>query len=114
MFGRFIAHVRLQKKERNMLKISSIDTAAGRRLVLEGKLIEPWVAELKKYWETAARGVEPRRIVVDLRNVTVISQEGADVLSLLMNEGAKFSCEGVLTKYLLKRLERQCGTKHYS
>ena len=97
-----------------MLKISSIDTQAERRLVLEGKLVGPWVAELRKYWETAARGLEARPIVVDLRNVTVISQEGEDVLSILKNEGAKFACHGVLTKYLLKRLERQGGRNKYS
>ncbi|MBV9624417.1 MAG: hypothetical protein JOZ14_10610 [Acidobacteria bacterium] len=96
-----------------MLKISSIDTQVERRVVLEGKLVGPWVAELRKYWETAARGIEIP-IVVDLRNVTFISQEGEDLLSLLMNEGAKFSCQGVLTKYLLKRLERQCGRNKYS
>lgn len=92
-----------------MLKISSIDSPKERRVVLEGKLVEPWVAELKKYWDTTARGPEVRRIVVDLRNVTVVSPEGAEVLSALMSQGAQFCCEGVLSRYLVRLLRRQCG-----
>jgi hypothetical protein len=37
-----------------MLKISIVDTPARCRIVLEGKLIAPWVTELKKTWEALA------------------------------------------------------------
>ena len=37
-----------------MLKISIVDTPAQCRIVLEGKLIAPWVTELKKTWEALA------------------------------------------------------------
>jgi hypothetical protein len=90
-----------------MLKISVIDSRTERRLVLEGKLIAPWVAELRTEWKAANGGIEGRALVVDLRNVTVISQEGENALLELMSDGAKFRCSGVVTKHLIKELERR-------
>jgi hypothetical protein len=40
------------KRERPVLKISVIDTSRQRNLVVEGKLIFPWAAELKNACET--------------------------------------------------------------
>src|SRR5690242_2830594 len=91
-----------------MLRISTIDTRSERRLVVEGKLIEPWIAELKKSWETANEDLEGRKLVVDLSNAIVISREGEEALFELMNEGARFSCCGVLTKYVLKKMTQRC------
>jgi hypothetical protein len=88
-----------------MLKVTIVETRNQRRIILEGTLIQPWTTELKKTW-TAAIDTLPqgRQLIVDLNNVTTIGKDGEDVLSKLMQEGAKFSCVGVLTKYLLKQL----------
>ena len=91
-----------------MLKISTIDTKSERRLLVEGKLVEPWVAELRRTWATAGEGLEGRKLVIDLHNATVISTEGEYALFDLLSEGAKFSCGGVLTKHLLKTLADRC------
>ena len=64
-----------------MLRISVIDSRTERRLVLEGKLIAPWVAELRTTWKAANGEIEGRTLVVDLGNVTVISQEGENARS---------------------------------
>ncbi len=90
-----------------MLKISVIDSRTECRLVLEGKLIAPWVGELRTAWKTANEEMEGRTLVVDLRNITFISQEGEKALSELMTAGAKFRCSGVLTKHMLKQLARK-------
>jgi hypothetical protein len=87
-----------------MLKISTIDTQSERRLVVEGKLIEPWLAELTRAWKSASEEPDGRKLIIDLGNATVISREGEDALFDLMQEGARFSCSGVLTRHLLKRL----------
>lgn len=87
-----------------MLKISTIDTPSERRLVVEGKLVEPWLTELKRTWNSTGEGLQGRRRVIDLHNITVISREGEDALSDLMRQGARFSCGGVLTRHLLKKL----------
>ena len=88
-----------------MLKVSVIDSRTERRLVLEGKLIAPWVAEVRTGCKAANGELEGRASVVDLRNVTIISQEGQIALLELMSAGAKFRCSGVLTKHLIQQLK---------
>lgn len=94
-----------------MFKISTIDTRYRRRLVVEGKLMEPWVAELHTSWRDASLNLDGRRLVIDLSSLTVISREGEDAIVELMKHGAKFSCCGVLTRHVLKRLARNCQRK---
>jgi hypothetical protein len=90
-----------------MLRISVIDNCTERRLVLEGKLIAPWVAELRTAWKAANGEIEGRALVVDLKDVCVISQEGENTLFELMNAGAKFHCSGVVTKHVIQELRRR-------
>jgi hypothetical protein len=90
-----------------MLRISVIDNRTERRLVLEGKLIEPWVAELRTAWRAANGEIEDRALVVELKDVCVISQEGENALFELMNAGAKFRCSGVVTKHVIQELRRR-------
>jgi anti-anti-sigma regulatory factor len=91
-----------------MFKISIVDTPARRKLVVEGKLSEPWVDELRTTCRNAGRDLDGRKLVIDLSSLTVISREGEDVIFDLMKQGAKFSCCGVLTKHVLKRVARRC------
>jgi hypothetical protein len=87
-----------------MLKISTINRRSERRLVVEGKLVQPWVGELRRTWRSASEDLQGRKLIIDLSNATVISREGEDELLELMKEGARFSCCGVLTKYVIKQL----------
>jgi outer membrane PBP1 activator LpoA protein len=88
-----------------MLKVTIVETRNQRRIILEGTLIQPWTTELKKTWAAASdTSPQARQLIVDLNNVTTISKDGEDVLSQLMQDGAKFSCVGVLTKFLVKQL----------
>jgi hypothetical protein len=102
-FGTRVALLKLVAAK-SMLKISTIDTQSERRLVVEGKLIAPWLAELTRAWKSAGEELRGRRLIIDLGNATVISREGEDALFDLMQDGARFSCSGVLTRHLLKRL----------
>ena len=54
------------------------------------------------------RDLEGRKLMIDLSSLTVISREGEDAIADLMKEGPKFSCAGVLTRNVLKRLVRKC------
>ena len=89
------------------MKISIVDSRAHRRLVLEGRLVAPWVEELRTAWTRVKTELNGRELVIDIENVTVISQEGENALLQLINEGAKFRCRGVLTKHLVKELARR-------
>jgi len=91
-----------------MFKISIVDTPAQRKLVVEGKLSEPWVDELRTTWRNASRDLEGRKLLIDLSNLTVISRDGEEAIFDLMKQGAKFSCAGILTRHVLKGLARRC------
>ena len=73
-----------------MLKISILDTPCHRKLVLEGKLIAPWVAELRKAFENSRADLNGRDLVIELKNLTAINQEGENLFLQLMNSGVKF------------------------
>ena len=90
-----------------MLKISILDTSAPRRIVLEGKLIAPWVTELNQTWKALAADLGGREFVVDIGDVTVISREGENALLELMRHGAKFQCRGVFARHIVEQLTRR-------
>lgn len=94
-----------------MLKISIINKRSERRLVVEGKLVQPWVGELRRTWRSAGEDLQGRKLVIDLSNATVISRDGEDELLGLMREGAKVSCCGVLTRYVVKQLAHRCRAR---
>lgn len=91
-----------------MLKITAIDSDEQRTLVLEGALLEPWISELERSWTEAQRAKGARKIVIDLRDVTAITQRGENLLFQMMAGGATLKCRrGVLTKHVLQQLERR-------
>jgi len=51
-----------------MLGISVLDTPNHRRLVVVGKLIAPWVAELRRAWRNAEAGLNGRELVIRTRS----------------------------------------------
>jgi hypothetical protein len=91
-----------------MFKLSTLETNGQRKLVLEGKLVSPWTQEVESAWRLAHEHLEGRKLIVDLTNVTLIGADGENTLLNLMREGARFRGCGVLTKHLLRKLERRC------
>lgn len=91
-----------------MFKISIVEEHSQRRLMLEGRLVRPWTAEVESAWKTAGEHLQGRKLIVDLTNVTHIGADGECTLFKLMKDGAKFSCNGVLTKHVLKQLACRC------
>jgi hypothetical protein len=45
--------------------------------------------------------------VIELRNVTCISEDGQNVLLELMKEGVRFRSSGVFRKHVMKQLARK-------
>ena len=86
-----------------MLKISVVESPRRCRLVLEGTLVEPWVAELLREYAKAKEHLDGRELVADLTNLTEISAKGEDALLELMEDGVKFQC-GIFAKEVLKQL----------
>jgi len=92
-----------------MLKISVIDSATHRRLIVEGKLIAPWAAELRSACAEARVDLGGRQLVIEMKNMTTISEEGENVILELINGGIRFRCQGVFTKHVVKELTRRAS-----
>jgi anti-anti-sigma regulatory factor len=90
-----------------MLKISVVEGRKRRRLVVEGRLVTPRSDELKAACERGGSGLDGRELVVDLKNLTTISQEGETLLLELMQQGLKCRGCGVFTNEILKQLGRR-------
>jgi len=91
-----------------MLKITVVDEPRRRRVIVEGKLIPPWAAELTSAYQTARTDLQDRELIVDLRSLTAISPEGEAVLLRLMREKSKFLC-GVYMKEVVRQLAQKTG-----
>lgn len=73
---------------------------------LEGRLIGPWVAELKRTW--LAENMKP--LMVDMRGVTAVDQSGKQLLARMAGRGASFLADMPMTKYIVERVsERSNG-----
>ena len=78
-------------------------------MILEGKLVGPWAAELRGTCEQANTDLFGRTLVIDIGQVTAISQEAENVLFELIQKGVKFRCGGVFTKHVLKQVARRAS-----
>ena len=92
-----------------MLKISVVDSAKQRRLVVAGKLIAPWTRVLTSTCEKARANLGSRELLIELKHVTTISHEGENVILELINGGIKFRSDGVFTKHVVKDLTRRAN-----
>jgi hypothetical protein len=90
-----------------MLKITTVKTDRRYRIVVEGDLISPDVEELKREWNEARVSAGGVTLIVDLRNVITMSQEGKDFLLEMMSQGVKFICGGVHNRHVLRQLARK-------
>jgi hypothetical protein len=88
-----------------MLKISVVDDQRQRRMIVEGALIAPWTAELVIAREKAKAEPQERELVIDVRGLTAISADGANLLLQLMRDKIKLEC-GVYVRELLRQLAR--------
>jgi hypothetical protein len=95
-----------------MLKILIADSDKERRLIVEGKLIAPWTTELQRACDEARQCLRGREIGLDLKDLTVISQEGENLLAALMKEGIKVRGCCVFAREVLRRLRRRARAQH--
>jgi len=102
LFGACVAFP-TPKERCGVLKITVVQGRRQRRLIVEGRLIAPWAAELTSAYETARTDLEDCELVVDLRSLTGISPEGEAVLLQLVREKVRFLC-GVYMREVLKQL----------
>jgi hypothetical protein len=98
---------RREKRVMGMLRITIAETLTEQRWTLEGRLVHPWVSELKSSWTRTETARRERRCVVDLTEVTFIDKSGEKVLAELCREGAEFVATGVYTQHVVDNIERK-------
>jgi hypothetical protein len=103
-FGHALAPCKERKKE-EMLRITITNTATEEKWILYGRLVAPWVDELKASWKRARRTAERRRCIVNLDEVTFIDKCGERMLRSMSNQGAQFVASDVYVKHVLDRLK---------
>jgi anti-anti-sigma regulatory factor len=88
-----------------VLRITIVETATVRRWMVEGRLVGPWVKELRTAWKRAHRGDDQRPCIIDLNGVTFIDKCGERLLRAMSKKGAQLSANGLYVRHLLEHLK---------
>jgi anti-anti-sigma regulatory factor len=96
-----------------MLRITTVESPTEQKLILEGRIAEPWSSDLSSHWEEARRAHPERKFVVDMKGVTRIDAGCERALATMKSQGAQFLASGVRMKQLLKDLGSK-ATRKYS
>lgn len=88
-----------------MLKITKRETAEELHISLEGRVAGPWAAELSRFWMEIAPQRKTRSVVVDLREVTYVDEDGKKVLREIKSEtGAELVAATPWTRHLVAEI----------
>ena len=90
-----------------MLRITVMETLTEQKWTLEGRLVQPWISELKSTWTRTETARRERKCVVDLSGVTFIDTNGEEVLAELSKEGAELIATGCYTLHVIQNLNRR-------
>ena len=90
-----------------MLKITGQRGAASDSmlLMLEGRLVGPWVEELNSYWRQMSVN-QPSGTMIDLTGVTFIDANGKALLTKLWQQGAELRAAGCLTRSIVEEITK--------
>lgn len=94
--------------EVDVLKITMTETPAERRWVVQGRLVGPWVSELRTTWKRTHGGQDQRICIIDLSDVTFIDKGGERLLRALAKKGAKLIATGVYIQHVLEEVKNSC------
>jgi anti-anti-sigma regulatory factor len=78
---------------------------------IEGRVAGPYVLELDRVWQDLAPTLGPRKLVVDLRDVTFIDAKGRYLLAQIHDEtGAAFLADTPMIKHYAKEATQTIRT----
>ncbi|MDT7042208.1 hypothetical protein [Candidatus Nitronereus thalassa] len=87
-----------------MLRITFEEHPSGPTIRLEGRLVGPWVQELKAYWQSIRGSKERDTIRVVLNAVTSIDENGKVVLQQVHQNGGLLIASGCQTKAIVEEV----------
>jgi anti-anti-sigma regulatory factor len=91
-----------------VLRISVEETNANvLKLKLEGRIVGPWAAELRRVWKEYLEQQDRKTFLVDMTAVTFIDHDGQGVLADIVAAGAHFEVAGPLTSHILRSLREE-------
>jgi RecB family endonuclease NucS len=90
-----------------MLRITIAETPTEQKWTVEGRLVHPWISELKSTWTKTKTARRERKCVVDLTGVTFIDKSGENVLAELSKQGAELIATGCYTRHVVDNIERK-------
>jgi len=96
-----------------VLKITIVETATDRRWIVQGRLVGPWVNELRTTWKRALRSQDNRPCIIDLNDITFIDKSGERLLRAMSKKGAQLIARGLYVKHVLLQLQER-RTNDYS
>jgi hypothetical protein len=88
-----------------VLKITITDTPTERRWIVQGRLVGPWVSELRTTWKRAHGRQDKRTCIIDLNEVTFIDKGGERLLRAMAKKGAQLIARGMYVKHVLEQLK---------
>jgi hypothetical protein len=95
-----------------MLRINVNDGGNQTSLVIEGKLMGPWVKALESCWQTVATKMPERRLEVNLAAVTFVDDDGRELLAQMCRQGVIIIPNGLLMKAIVEEIEARVGTEN--
>jgi hypothetical protein len=90
-----------------LFKVTVFEQDGQATFRVEGRLVKPWVRELRKSWSEFLREHPEEPIRVDLGEVTFIDQEGKQLLSLMFRKGADLWGGGFLTRSIVELIKSE-------
>jgi hypothetical protein len=90
-----------------VLRISIERDPSTLSLVLEGRLVGPWVDELRRI--SAIHITRNVPLTVDLEGLTAMDARGQALLDELRRDGATLRCSDVMNQYLVELMARPAG-----
>jgi anti-anti-sigma regulatory factor len=69
-----------------VLKITINDSGSTQTILLEGKIVGPWVEEFKRVWRSLERSAGGKQLRLDLRGVGFVDEQGRRLLQEIYQE----------------------------
>ncbi len=92
-----------------MLRISIEQDPDTLSLIVEGRLVGPWVDELRRVSGEQSVPGKNVQLTIDLCGLTAMDAKGQSLLDELLQRGATLRCSDVMNQYLVEQMARPAG-----
>ena len=92
-----------------LLRISVEQGHDALSFVLEGRLVGPWVEELRALWRERLTSGNYIQLIVDLCGLTAMDTNGQRLLDELLQCGATLRCSDVMNQFLVEQMSTSSG-----